>query len=236
MRPRFARCWHARYCDRLRHAARAASQTAGLPASSLIRVPGDITDMANVAQAMLVHKPDAVIHCAAIVGVLSSLGSPINIVRVNVEGSLNVFEAMRLGGVKRCIHISSEEAYGAFRADKIDETQPAGPGAALRDLQGGGGAARTQLPRSARAGGHQPAHVVGLWPGPAARSHPEESRWMRHWLDASFISRPARESAIDHTYVDDVVAAILTALDHQRASLTTSYNVASGDCADAFPS
>ena len=93
----------------------------------LTRVLGDITDLANVAQAMLVHKPDAVLHCAAIVGVLSSLGSPVNVVRVNVEGSLNVFEAMRLSGVRRCIHISSEEAYGAFRADKVDETHPLDP-------------------------------------------------------------------------------------------------------------
>jgi transcriptional regulator of aromatic amino acid metabolism len=69
------------------------------PEGRLIRVPGDITDMANVAQAVMIHKPDAVLHCAAIVGVLSSLSSPINVVRVNVEGSLNVFEAMRLGAV-----------------------------------------------------------------------------------------------------------------------------------------
>ena len=97
------------------------------PGERSVRIVGDITDMANVAQAMAVHKPDAVLHCAAIVGVLSSLGSPINVVRVNVEGSLNVFEAMRLCGIRRCIHMSSEEAYGPFRADKIDETHPLDP-------------------------------------------------------------------------------------------------------------
>src|SRR6185295_3705651 len=75
----------------------------------LVRVPGDITDLASIAQAVKMHQPDAVIHCAAIVGALASLGSPINVVRVNIEGSLNVFEAMRLGGIRRCIHISSEE-------------------------------------------------------------------------------------------------------------------------------
>ena len=90
-------------------------------------MPGDITDLANVAHAVMAHKPDAVVHCAAVVGVLSSLGSPINVIRVNVEGSLNVFEAMRLAGIRRCIHLSSEEAYGAFRADRIDETHPLDP-------------------------------------------------------------------------------------------------------------
>src|SRR5262245_47084543 len=60
----------------------------------LIGVQGDVTDMAGVAHAVMMNKPEAVLHCAAIVGALSSLGSPINVVRVNVEGSLNVFEAM----------------------------------------------------------------------------------------------------------------------------------------------
>src|SRR5215211_2726710 len=62
--------------------------------AKLIRVPGDITDMASIAHAVRLHQPDVVIHAAAIVGLLSSLSSPINVVRVNVEGSLNVFEAM----------------------------------------------------------------------------------------------------------------------------------------------
>src|SRR5512145_279031 len=81
----------------------------------LVGAPGDITDMANVAHAMMAHRPDAVVHCAAIVGVLSSLASPINVVRVNVEGLVNLFEAMRLAGVRRCVHLSSEEVYGPFR-------------------------------------------------------------------------------------------------------------------------
>jgi UDP-glucose 4-epimerase len=46
------------------------------PGERLVRVLGDITDMANVAQAVSVHKPDAVVHCAAIVGVLSSWAAP----------------------------------------------------------------------------------------------------------------------------------------------------------------
>src|SRR5262245_29311319 len=83
------------------------AQLAGLasegPSERLIRAPGDITDLASIAQAMLAHKPDVVLHCAAIVGVLSSLASPLNVVRVNVEGALNVFEAMPRWPVASCI-------------------------------------------------------------------------------------------------------------------------------------
>src|SRR4029450_13564803 len=73
------------------------------------------------------NKPDAVVHCAAIVGVTNSLASPIGTFRVNIEGSLNVFEAMRLSGVGRAINLSSEETCGAFECDRIDETHPNRP-------------------------------------------------------------------------------------------------------------
>src|SRR5512141_193030 len=101
--------------------------SAGCSYGGLVQVTGDIADTKQVARAFATHVPDAVIHCAAIVSVLSSVDTPIRIVRVNIEGSLNVFEAMRLAGVRRCIHISSEEAYGSFRADRIDETHPLDP-------------------------------------------------------------------------------------------------------------
>ena len=109
--------------------------------ANLVCVSGDITDLSHLAQAVHVHRPDTVIHCAAIVGVLSSLGSPINVVRVNVEGSLNVFEAMRLGSVRRCIHISSEDASrrlqyrqrpgGHHRRDDREDSRSRPRGAAL---------------------------------------------------------------------------------------------------------
>ena len=74
------------------------------PGSSPARyeqVVADITDPAHVAQVIKRHAPDAVVHCAAIVSVLASLGSPLNVVRVNIEGTLNLLEAMRLFGVRR---------------------------------------------------------------------------------------------------------------------------------------
>jgi nucleoside-diphosphate-sugar epimerase len=194
--------------------------------SRLICVPGDITDMANVAQIMLVHKPDAVLHCAAIVGVLSSLGSPINVVRVNIEGSLNVFEAMRLGGVRRCIHISSEEAYGAFRADRIDETHPLDPVMPYGICK----AAVEQLGRSYRD--LHGLEVINLRPSWVYGPGLPRNRIPKNIVDAAVAGRklhiPAgADTAIDHTYVDDVVSAMLAALDHSQHRFD-AYNVGSG--------
>jgi len=175
---------------------------------------------------MIVHKPDAVLHCAAIVGVLSSLGSPINVVRVNIEGSLNVFEAMQLGGVRRCIHISSEEAYGAFRADRIDETHPLDPVMPYGICK----AAVEQLGRSYRD--LHGLEVINLRPSWVYGPGLPRNRIPKNIVDAAIAGRklhiPAgADTAIDHTYVDDVVSAMLAALDHSRHRFD-AYNVGSG--------
>jgi nucleoside-diphosphate-sugar epimerase len=197
--------------------------------TNLIRVPGDITDLANVAQAVRIHEPGAVIHCAAIVGVLSSLGSPINVVRVNVEGSLNVFEAMRLGGIRRCIHISSEEAYGTFRTDLIDETHPLDPVLPYGICK----AAVEQLGRSYRD--LHDIEVINLrtsWVyGPGL---PRE-RVPKTLIEAALAGRKLHIASgagakIDHTYIADFVSGILKALDHQPHR-HDAYNIASGKAA-----
>ena len=192
----------------------------------VVQVTGDITDATRVTQAVSDHVPDAVIHCAAIVSVLSSVDDPIQIVRVNIEGSLNVFEAMRLAMVKRCIHISSEEAYGAFRADKIDETHPLDPvmpygickaaveqfGRTYRDLHG--------------------LEIINLRPSWIYGPGLPRSRIPKNLIDAALAGRKLHipsgaDSAIDHTYIDDAVAAILAALDHKQHRYD-AYNVGSG--------
>src|SRR6266511_1758232 len=90
-------------------------------------IEGEITEWPQVMTVVKTNKPDAIVHCAAIVGVTNSLASPIGTFRVNVVGSLNVFEAMRLFGVKRVVNLSSEETYGVFESDRIDETHPNRP-------------------------------------------------------------------------------------------------------------
>lgn len=199
------------------------------PAERLVRVAADITDMPAIGHAMLTHKPDAVIHCAAIVGVASSLGSPLNVVRVNIEGSLNLFETMRLAHVQRCIHISSEEAYGAFRADKIDETHPLDPVLPYGICK----AAVEQLGRSYRD--LHGLEVINLRPSWVYGVGLPRERIPKNLIDAALAGRKLHipsgaDAAIDHTYVDDVVSAILKVLDHSRHRYD-AYNVGSGAAA-----
>jgi nucleoside-diphosphate-sugar epimerase len=197
--------------------------------SRLVRVPGDITDMANVAQALSAYRPDAVVHCAAIVGVLSSLASPLNVVRVNVEGSVLLFEAMRLAGVRRCAHLSSEEAYGPFLSDRIDESHPLDPVMPYGICK----AAVEQLGRSYRdLHGLEVINLRTSWVyGPGL---PRE-RVPKTLVEAALAGRALHvasgaETAIDHTYLDDLVSGVLAALD-RREHRYDAYNIASGAAA-----
>jgi nucleoside-diphosphate-sugar epimerase len=192
----------------------------------LVQVTGDITELKRVTQTVAAHGPEAVIHCAAIVSVLSSVSSPIQSVRVNIEGSLNVFEAMRLGNVKRCIHISSEEAYGAFRAAKIDETHPLDPAMPYGICK----VAVEQLGRTYRD--LHGLEVINLRPSWVYGPGLPRSRIPKNLIEAALAGEALHipsgaDSAIDHTYVDDAVAAILAALDHPRHRYD-AYNVGSG--------
>jgi UDP-glucose 4-epimerase len=90
-------------------------------------VSGEIIEWPGITSLLQDIRPRAVIHCAAIVGVRASLEVPMQTMRVNVEGSLNVLEAMRLFGVSRIIHLSSEEIYGHFQHDVVTEDHPQNP-------------------------------------------------------------------------------------------------------------
>jgi UDP-glucose 4-epimerase len=176
---------------------------------------------------MTAYKPDAVLHCAAIVGVVSSLGSPINVVRINIEGALNVFEAMRLAGVRRCINISSEEVYGPFNSERIDEDHPLNPVMPY----GISKAAVEQFGRTYRAlHGLEVIHLRTSWV--YGTGLPRE-RIPKTLVDAALAGRKLHlasggDAAIDHTYIDDVVSAVLIALDYE-AHCYDAYNIASGE-------
>ncbi|MSQ58386.1 MAG: NAD-dependent epimerase/dehydratase family protein [Betaproteobacteria bacterium] len=192
----------------------------------LLRVPVDITDMAAVAQAMVRHKIDAVIHAAAVVGVLTSIGSPLNVVRVNIEGSLNVFEAMRLAGVKRCVHISSEETYGAFQADKIDENHPQNPVYPY-------GISKLTVEHLGRTYGEvHGIEVLNVSTCSVYGVGLPRARIPKNIVEAALAGRKLHvpsgaETAIDHTYIGDTVSSTVAILDHPGHRFD-AYNIASG--------
>ena len=189
-------------------------------------VLGELTEWAHLAGAIQAARPDAVVHLAAIVGVPASVGAPLSTMRVNVEGSLNVLEAMRLFGVPRLINLSSEEVYGHFQADLIDEDHPCRPlmpyGISKYAVEG--------LARSyAELHGLECIHIRTSWVYGAGLPRPRVPKTL---IDAALAARPLHlvsggDFRVDHTYIDDLVAGLLLALDRD-AHAFDAYHIASG--------
>jgi len=198
---------------------------AGYPAV-LTPVACDLGDWLQVLEAMHTHRPDAVIHAGAVVGVIQCAQAPFTAQRVNVAGSLHVLEAMRRVGVKRVIHVSSEETYGDFTAPLIDEDHPQKP----VSLYGATKLAAEQLGRVyACEHGLECIHVRTCWVyGPQL----PRLRVPRTFIEAALRGEPYHlpqggDLAVDQVYIDDAVAGVLLALD-KPAHRYDSYHIATG--------
>lgn len=192
----------------------------------LTPVAGDLGEWPQVTRVFREHRPDAVVHCAAIVGVVAAADIPIKALRVNVEGSLNLFEAMREAGVKRVVHISTEETYGDFLAPMIDEDHPQRPTSFY-------GATKLAVEIMGRVYSHEHGleciNVRTCWVyGPRL----PRARVPKTFIEAALRGEAyhldaGRDLAVDQVHISDTVAGVLLALDKPKHRFD-SYNVATG--------
>lgn len=175
----------------------------------------DIADRAATS-ALRGHLPaiDRVVHLAAQAGVRYSIDAPHSYTHTNIEGHLCVLELARhLPGLRHMVYASSSSVYGANRqlpfaeADRVDT--PLSLYAATK--------------RAGELMAHTYAHLYGL-PltglrfftvyGPWGR--PDMSAWL--FTEAILNGRPIRvfnegRMQRDFTYIDDIVAGVVAALD-----------------------
>ena len=83
---------------------------------------GDVRDPFLVQRA--VAGVDTVFHLAALIPIPYSYLAPLEFVQTNVEGTLNVLEAVRRHGTRRMLHTSTSETYGTACYTPIDEKHP----------------------------------------------------------------------------------------------------------------
>ena len=103
----------------------------GPVAADIPTVTADIRDLSALVAAMRDHKVQTVVHTAGLIG--DSVSRPLyGGLEVNVTGTINVLEAVRLARVRRLVHISSFAVYDRRRAKgaPITEDAPRGPGRA----------------------------------------------------------------------------------------------------------
>ena len=72
----------------------------------------DIRNRALCGEIVGKHKPDIILHQAALGSVPRSIDDPLNSHDVNVGGFMNILDAARTSGVRRFVYASSSSVYG----------------------------------------------------------------------------------------------------------------------------
>jgi nucleoside-diphosphate-sugar epimerase len=173
---------------------------------------GDVEDFETTSLAIKGHE--YVVHLAAQAFIPVSYNYSRSVAKTNALGSLNVFQACLNNRVKRIVHVSSSEIYGSATYTPMDELHPLNPRStyAVSKLAG-------DLWAQTMAYEHN-LPVVVLRPfnafGPrdtCPRFIPEA---VRQCLKASAIEIGNLATSRDFTYVEDVAAAIVLALENER--------------------
>jgi UDP-glucuronate 4-epimerase len=177
-------------------------------------VEADLADHETVLGLVAEEKPERILHLAAQAGVRYSLDNPFAYSRSNLDGHLTMLEAARaMGeGLKHFVYASSSSVYGErssvpFREDDAADT-PASLYAATKRSNELMSASYSSL-YGVPATGLRFFTVYGPWGRPD----------MAYWLFSEAMSRgePIKvfnegKMERDFTYIDDVVAPMLTML------------------------
>src|SRR5438067_5056914 len=181
---------------------------------NFLLVEGDLRDVSKLKQLFLEHKPQRVAHLAAMAAVRYSVQHPLIYGEVNVQGSMNLLDAARQIGQPTCVLASTGSVYGSNTPVPFREDAPAD-----RPL--------APYPASKRAMellAHSHHHLFGLPTtivrffnvyGPHGR--PDMMPWQ--WSVAIHRGQPITlyhggRMKRDWTYIDDIVAGFIGALDH----------------------
>ncbi|TKD50005.1 SDR family NAD(P)-dependent oxidoreductase [Sphingomonas baiyangensis] len=179
--------------------------------------PIDVADDAAVDGVLATMDFESIVHLAAQAGVRYSLDNPRAYVRANLAGHLNMLELARHRGSPHLVYASSSSVYGGndrlpFRVeDRVDH--PLSLYAATKkadELMSETYAHLYRLPQT----GLRFFTVYGPW------GRPDMAMWL--FTSAILEGRPIKvfnggAMRRDFTYIDDIVAGIVAALDHPPA-------------------
>ena len=194
---------------------------------------GDIAELPPVIEAVGSAHAEVVVHTAALIGNAAQV-DPYRGFRVNVAGSVNVAEAVRLLGVRRLVHASTLGTNDLSRPQTgpLTEDFPLGSGgrvygaskvAAEQLLRAWSRAHRFELVMLRFAGVYGFGHFAG---GSGV------GREIDAWLRAALAGRPGRLTGglpdpFEIVHATDVARAIVLAVEIDRAAHDT-YNIGTG--------
>ncbi|MBD3387533.1 MAG: NAD-dependent epimerase/dehydratase family protein [Candidatus Altiarchaeales archaeon] len=90
-------------------------------------IEGDIRDGVFLKGLVDGESPEYVIHEAAQAGVRASVADPLKTCEVNIQGTINVLEAVKESNVRKLVFASSSSVYGRIEYLPFDEEHPKNP-------------------------------------------------------------------------------------------------------------
>jgi UDP-glucuronate 4-epimerase len=175
----------------------------------------DIRDLAALRAVFERERPETVLHIAARAGVRPSIEQPRLYEEVNVAGTLNLLLLARSFGVRKFVFASSSSIYGAtatvpFREDHV-EMKPISPYAATK-------LAGELLCYTYSHLYHLPVVCLRLFTVYGPRQRPDLA--IRKFTALMAAGKPIPifgdgTSSRDYTYIDDIVAGVVAAMDYQ---------------------
>jgi dTDP-glucose 4,6-dehydratase len=192
---------------------RSASGTTGYRLKNISHLEDEVAiiagDIGSADSINLIKEddPDIIFHLAAIAYVNFSFDHPLEVMKVNLGGTVNVLEAARDLDLERIVITSSSEVYGTAQTSSIDEKHPLNP---------------TSPYAASKAAADRYAYSYGRTYGlPIAIIRPFNTYGPRHTYDVipKFIGLVLKgkpptiygsgEQSRDFTYVSDTVRAFL---------------------------
>lgn len=185
----------------------------------------DLCDFDALREAVSKSRPDTIIHLAARAGVRPSIENPQLYERVNVGGTMNLLELARQQGVKRFVFGSSSSVYGITNKVPFAEGDPC-----LRPISP---YAATKLAGEFFC--HTYAHLYDIATvclrfftvyGP--RQRPDLA--IRKFATLMEAGKPIPvfgdgSMGRDYTFVDDIVAGVLAAVDYEFPPGATPFDI-----------
>lgn len=178
----------------------------------------DICDNNCIEKIFRENKIDVVVHIAARAGVRPSLENPLEYVRSNIEGTINILENMRKFKVKKIVFASSSSVYGNNKALKFSEslkiTKPISPYAATKSA-----CEQFLYTYSSLYGINAVCLRFFTVYGPRQRPDLAIRKFIQLIQNNQTVTIYGNGSNVrDYTYIDDIISGIVSAIKYNKTS------------------
>lgn len=191
-------------------------------------IRGDIRYKSFLIDAMNATQPEIVVHLAAIPIATVCDQYPEEASAVNIDGTINVIEAMKVyGKVKRFVYTSSSFVYGHFKKPIATEDHPTAP----IDIYGASKLAGENLTCSF-CDRNNVEHVI-VRPSAAYGPTDPNRRVSQIFVENAIMGKTLTlheggKGRVDFTYIEDLTDGFVLAINHPKARNQT-FNITTGN-------